>query len=730
MLFALLLIPAMRAKAQAVAIQASQTTLCAGGTAVLEAGGGANGTSSVSYTWSPLLDLALVPGSNKKAAVAPLTSRTYTVTATDANGTKTTATVKLEVMQNCCQKDYAPTIVELDDEYDNIPSVISAACPNGCPVYKPDPFAAYPPGTYFHVRSGGSLHLIDAAFHLPLGTVLLMDAGQEIIIDDATLDLQGATITAACNEMWGRLRLPGTSHGLTITASNLRSRIMHSLEGIVIEDTAPATSGPTTGQPTFQLDNADFLHNYRSLTIDRENGSAFATDRVKRCLFDSDPTQMKSPYNGNGTSATYSQEHVRLTGNLANMSFLGNTFRHAVFGVALVKPVANPKTPAATLTSCRFEDFYLAGVFYKDAANATPTAGRQLAVVNSTFEFFTQAAAPATTQISNTRSVNSGFLPAGTGGIVAKYMPVDVSQSLFEQADATPYAKFGYAAFRTPQTGIAAQGVRALLSNSFLRLHVGVAHEMRDGTTDAEVKGNLFSECEKGYEFVPSNAASLSIAGTAWLDCNTFARGVSSTARAGVSYGIYNDAAAFAKVAKPASAPSTAVPYLRNRFDDAGAGASNFQAIYNANSGYQLYYYTYTDVKSWYSPLVNAYVDLDAPQSTNHNPNFECAPAYPSAGIPRAASSKNAADHTPQLEQNAPNPVQGYTTFRYQVPATAQQAEIVIRRATDGYELKRVPLLLKASQQETNLLAFPAGVYFYSLLVDGVPAATRRLEVR
>lgn len=43
---------------------------------------------------------------------------------------------------------------------------------------------------------------------------------------------------------------------------------------------------------------------------------------------------------------------------------------------------------------------------------------------------------------------------------------------------------------------------------------------------------------------------------------------------------------------------------------------------------------------------------------------------------------------------------------------------------------RRLPVNPAASQQEANVQAYSAGVYFYTLLADGVPIATRRLVVQ
>lgn len=74
--------------------------------------------------------------------------------------------------------------------------------------------------------------------------------------------------------------------------------------------------------------------------------------------------------------------------------------------------------------------------------------------------------------------------------------------------------------------------------------------------------------------------------------------------------------------------------------------------------------------------------------------------------------------------------LQNHASFQYQLPASLEQAELLVRRAADGYEAGRLPLQTGATYKEADLQGYPAGVYFYTLLVDGVPAVTRRLVVR
>lgn len=85
--------------------------------------------------------------------------------------------------------------------------------------------------------------------------------------------------------------------------------------------------------------------------------------------------------------------------------------------------------------------------------------------------------------------------------------------------------------------------------------------------------------------------------------------------------------------------------------------------------------------------------------------------------------------NTAQLEQNIPNPVQGTTTIRYQVPAISASASLAITNS-NGQLIKIISISNKGTGQitlDTNLLA--VGTYNYTLYVDGKQIDTKRLVV-
>ncbi len=693
-------------------IAASQTTLCQGGSAVLAATPGTGG-GTPTYTWSPNTDLSST--SDAKVLVNPLKTTTYTVAIFDGT-TTTRQSITITVKTNCCQQTAAPKIVELKSVYKY----------NGALPFGNDPFRQYPPGTYFHV-AGPSLTLNNTEFVLPAGSVLLMDAGADVILDDARLILKGGTITAACDEMWGQL-LQTSNHGVRAEAvGSLRPRLLHSKGGLVLQDQDGTNFH-------LQLANMDFLHNYRSLSLQFERSPANSADYVTNCSFDSDPALMKAPHKPSlsGADYSYTLEHVLVRGNVGDLTFVDNTLTHALLGVSLA-----PSSVATTLSlaRCQFSDIYLAGVFSYDL---TPFVGSLVRVDASRFRFPLGAALPATTQATSLQYTYGSFLQANeTVGLSTLFLPLSVTGgTVFEQPDTSPYATFKYTDYRPRQVGITSRRVGQVLDNTFTGLSAGIAHYLNNGYTDTEVRGNLFRECTMGYEFMPVvTPAPTQPTGTAYLSCNTFERGVSLSQRSGVSYGIFNEDGAYVTLANPLASINNPT-IQKNRFDDAGAGVSGFYALYNANNSQPLSYYTFKNYSGQILPIVNA-PQVQLPGSTTlgtpdyTGTNIDCAPLTPN-GLPRAAiSSPSTAVLLPvQLEQNVPNPAAGTTRIAYRVPTTAHEATLFVRRAMDGKIVVAVPVSTNGRYHDLKLAAYPADLYLYSLVVDGVPSLTRRLVIQ
>ncbi|WP_210514765.1 hypothetical protein [Hymenobacter terricola] len=470
----------------------------------------------------------------------------------------------------------------------------------------------------------------------------------------------------------------------------------------------------------------DFMHNYQSLAMNFVTVPAHNTDFVKNCRFDSDPALLKAPYKATGSDYWFSQQHVSLRGDAGLLTFAANSLQHAMLGIALLKD----GLPVLKVDSCQFGELYLAGIVFNDDYHPDPNA--RLTVQNSHFTFPAGTALPPTSQVALTVGSSFTLNTNETVGLAPLFMPTVVTNTVFEQPSTALYNTFHYTDYRPRQVGIASHKLTQAFDNTFQGLAIGIAHRLRDGDTNTEVRGNGFTACEKGYDLVPVEPASnpATPTGTAYLSCNSFVRGVNAATRSGVSYGIYNESYSKVTLANPAPGGDL---ILKNLFDDMGTGTAGFYALYNANSSTSLTYYSYNNYSQQLLPLTNApRVQLSgigpAPNYVNGTAcvgislNGLQRTAVPTTGSPATADA-------PQLEQNAPNPTQGTASIAYHVPKGAQTASLLVRRGLDGRLMTSLPVGVAASHCEMKLAGYPAGTYFYTLVVDGLPVATRRLVV-
>ncbi|MCS7177567.1 MAG: tail fiber domain-containing protein [Candidatus Kapabacteria bacterium] len=86
--------------------------------------------------------------------------------------------------------------------------------------------------------------------------------------------------------------------------------------------------------------------------------------------------------------------------------------------------------------------------------------------------------------------------------------------------------------------------------------------------------------------------------------------------------------------------------------------------------------------------------------------------------------------HDAWLGQNIPNPHDGTTTVPYYIPAGVGRAELVVRDSR-GRELRRVELPERGAHGQVTLemRLLSAGVYEYSLVLDGRVVATRQMTL-
>lgn len=80
------------------------------------------------------------------------------------------------------------------------------------------------------------------------------------------------------------------------------------------------------------------------------------------------------------------------------------------------------------------------------------------------------------------------------------------------------------------------------------------------------------------------------------------------------------------------------------------------------------------------------------------------------------------------LDQNIPNPLKKTTTIRYNIPATANNAQLIITDM-NGKVIKQMPLSKGQGSINVDASALSNGTYNYSLVVDGKKIETKRMVV-
>ncbi len=142
-------------------------------------------------------------------------------------------------------------------------------------------------------------------------------------------------------------------------------------------------------------------------------------------------------------------------------------------------------------------------------------------------------------------------------------------------------------------------------------------------------------------------------------------------------------------------APGTTVDYLGN----------GFHCVFDAGGscGTRLVYYRFEDVTN---PADSASVIF----------RYGCA-----TGIHEPTSQ-------PTVSNAFPNPASSLVSFSYGIPSVSQKAKIVLYNLI-GKEIKQITLNDKQGIAKLNTEDLPAGIYFYSLMVDDKMISTKKLVV-
>lgn len=695
---------------------AQNVPLCAGSAFVLTASGG-NGTN---YSWSS----PQLPGFSATGRSVTVTlvagTMTFVLTSTTCGATA----INLNVQAQCClldeYRERGVRITDINGRYD---------ASTGSPFNQG-------PGAIYHVKT--YLDFYDLLFTLEPGVKVLMDGGAEILLNQqAGLRMNGATLTAACDEMWTGVGIWGKTRGiitedLVNPAATLYSTIEHSKYGLSYRD--------YDGLAPFRISHVNFRQNRYSIEIGRWTvQTPPANGMVTYCTFDSDSSAMKFPYQYRDASHYYySQHHITLEGDARAIVWDHNKFDHAMVGVFV---------PAMSgwvnLEDNVFRNCYWAGVALGDipyVADSAPLGESEIKLTSN--HFYLPVYQPQTGQRWY-NGYNVGYAQHFVDQCYGAFLPfvkVEAYANTFEQAGLYDPRSVAYdfdAARPLPDIGLRANLLYQAKNNTFERLGHGMQLSLA-ANAPVSVLGNTFSDCQVGVSVKtrtgnqPSNMPPSPTGDpTLFTSCNTFDP---DRDRPGTSTGL---------LIEPSAAGAPALTFddvvnpgypLKDLFVPKGRAVGDFINI-NNQSGSPINYNTFTDQVRDYRPFAIA-VTFSGNTIINGTPgdrNQSCAlEGFPGTGLqlrPGQQASPPAGNSLARLDQNVPNPCSGSTTFSYRLPAGTRQAGITIRRGLDGVEVGQVAVKVAASEYVLDLRPYAPGLYFYTLTADGAPLQTKRMLV-
>ncbi len=714
----------------ALTVTTSTPTICPGEITKLVA----TAPAGTTFNWQP------GNSTGPTLEVMPTVSGTYTyaVTATNAAGCSSRQTIQLVVRPATCPV-CQPTVVQMN------------------PIQNGVPITAYSAGYTF---LSGQTYYFSTSTTLTSGTYvaqpgarLLFDKEVYLTLDrDASLRLQGATLTATCDQQWGGILIKGTYGLMAQNTGSFTNEISHSSNGIVLQyDPYIFPYKPGTGVCLpLVLDGVAFRNNLRSIQIQQgagEPGQVSITD----CTFQSDPQQMMPPYAYmSATKQWCSYAHLTLYGDVQNMNLTGNTFRGALFGIWA------PDALGLTARRNNFADCYIAGAL--NLFNTQPSRwGSNVFTLATPDNGFVDPAndfvANAYTDLADLgaigpvpREISS---PGSAVGLCASGEPLIVEENEFRQ----PQALRSYSLYNSfPQTGLwAGPGTVALHNNLFENLHLGaVAQAQQPGGGVAD--GNTFVGCRTGLAFLNRDPGTPP--GDVKLTCNSFQQPANPF---GQCYGIYLGPGPYVAGTpgqqvnisrEPIPGTANTVPILQtNRFTGGNPNnAEKFYHVYTDVDNTRLIYTRYNASANPLTPTVvlgDATVAGDGSGSTNAtalvtsaNDYFDpgvndcAARGYPTGVGLRPTQPGNGPALVPYyLAQNAPNPCAGSTSVAYRLPA-GETGELVVRDTFSGRVWLRQALNAGEHTVEVRLEKLPPGAYHYSLEVDGRPVAHHQLLVQ
>ena len=681
----------------------------------------ASGPAGTTYQWQP----GNLTGAS--VTVTPATNALYTVTGTAPGGCQATRQVPVTVVRPTCLACLGTNYTDMSQIGTSFSSL----------NFRPGKTYMFNQNTEF----------VTGSFVLPEGVRLLFGPNVTLTLrNGGQLDLQGGTLTAACDQMWGGIVAEASSRGVISQkpASLPYTEISHSRNGLMINSNA----GPNTAQPTLRLNYVAFLHNGQGVQVANQGTAGYAfAGVVDHCRFDSDPRQMLAPWQYVSAQDLHvSLRHLALAGNCAGLTVQNTTLDHALFGVWV------PNTAPFTATNSVFQNIYVAGVYARDALTPAthltlnqfiyPPANNEIISSHSPQMrdvFATDLAAEGPNSLLREGVCVGVFGPTPDGTFTLAANTFAQNQPLTSFNTRVTYPQYG---------GIITGGV--VRENIFRNLQIG--YMSASTQSGGQVQNNLFENCIYGAYFTNSQLPTGTVTGTATVSCNTFVRqpGISGT-----SYGIVRDYCQALGQGGPCdqidfmTVPGTGGPgaplaykLQKNKFEGPSSSGNPFYHVYNAPTNAQITYSTFDVIAS--TIVVNSptlvFVDNSRITLTATTPSAlgnDCA----SEGYQYGLQGRSTGPSTPNgsaasvpkdifLAQNAPNPCVGTTSVSYRTPEGRGEVQLVIRDYFSGAVVQRQVVPAGAHTVEVNVGKLRAGGYHYALELDGLPVAHHNLLVQ
>ncbi|MBF9220554.1 T9SS type A sorting domain-containing protein [Hymenobacter ruricola] len=733
--------------------------VCAGDHLTVTALGG-NGT----YSWSTTgnLNPRLSANTGATVVVGPLVTTTYTVTSTNpSTGAPTTATFIVNVLQNCCPKNRNRSYIK-----EVSGTLFNSSATN--PFIDQTTGNPFPAGTRFRFTdlSANPIIFSGLAFQPPMGSVLMVPGGKDLYLQDgASLNLSGVSITADCDDMWGKLWVRNSAAGIsstftdgatadpttTVQASapgltSLRNQVSHSLGGIEFEQPSPTVTTPSgaVNVPYCRLTNTDFLHNERSIALYRSQYGENIRQGVNYTYvtysaFDSNPSRFKAPKlfpSGNVNYPHYSQYNVLFTG-------FGGTWGHnshtrTLFGF---HSPDDGQIAALLVQDSQFADCYLAGINVNTSnqGGGGATGDRVIYSEDNSFSFPTILSLPTTPQFANAIAADVADQVAETRGIYSKNATTGIYRSTFTQA-VDSYSDFTFFERSNKQIGVKGGHVGVFYESRCTLLYTGL--ELTEVTYPMVLDYNVFTACSRG---VTAQGRGVGLKSTGpnspyvtvslKMNCNTFDRGDGN--RPGTAYGVYlGPTSQITFDPLPSGNPGPA-PVLTNKFLDYNTGISGFFALYNLGaSSPPVTYTTYGNYILRPNPtqpgILLGHSDLSAlciPGNVTllangtYDPNIGAVCGFGNPGLERGVREQS------DLKSSSPNPASDHTTLNYILAPSISMAELQIRRSIDGKLVYQSTLLPNSSSHEVQIRGWQAGLYIATMLTNKIPVKSVKLSV-